>query len=226
MSQYNHNMYKRIFQIVLVLILIVVVWIAVTSVNKSISNAMNPLRDANNAISTQVSNLLHPTPTIIPDPVTIIREIRSLARLETIQYTVEKVITAQTSQGAFNFLFEDRLLLVAHGIVIAGVDLEKLTPEDMWLEGSVLNVRLPEAEVFIATLDNEKTYVYDRDTGILRKPIQDLETLARQAAEKTIREAAIEDGILDTARQNAETYLSRLFVALGYADVIFVPQTP
>jgi len=219
-------MYKRIFQIVLILIIIVVVWIAVTSVNKSISNAMNPLRDANNAMSTQVSNLLHPTPTIIPDPVTIIREIRSLARLETIQYTVEKVLTAEVSQGDFAFLFEDRLLLVAHGIVIAGVDLEKLAPEDMWLEGSVLNVRLPEAEVFIATLDNEKTYVYDRDTGIFRKPIQDLETLARQAAEKMIRDAAIEDGILVTARQNAETYLSRLFFALGYADVIFVPQTP
>ncbi len=219
-------MYKRIFQIVLVLIIIVVVWIAVTSVNKSISNAMNPLKDANNAISTQVSNLLHPTPTIIPDPVTIIREIRSLARLETIQYTVEKVITAEVSRGEFAFLFEDRLLLVAHGIVIAGVDLEKLAPEDMWLEGSVLKVRLPEAEVFIATLDNEKTYVYDRDTGIFRKPIQDLETLARQAAEKSIREAAIEDGILDIARQNAETYLSRLFFALGYADVIFVELTP
>ena len=219
-------MYKRIFQIVLILIIIVVVWIAVTSVNKSISNAMNPLRDANNAMSTQVSNLLHPTPTIIPDPVTIIREIRSLARLETIQYTVEKVLTAEVSQGDFAFLFEDRLLLVAHGIVIAGVDLEKLAPEDMWLEGGVLNVRLPETEVFIATLDNEKTYVYDRDTGIFRKPIQDLETLARQAAEKTIRDAAIEDGILDTARQNAETYLSRLFFALGYADVIFVEQTP
>ena len=215
-------MYKRIFQIVLILVIIVVVWIAVTSVNKSISDAMNPLRDANNAMSTQVSNLLHPTPTIIPDPVTIIREIRSLARLETIQYTVEKVITAEVSQGDFAFLFEDRLLLVAHGIVIAGVDLEKLAPEDMWLEGSVLNVRLPDAEVFIATLDNEKTYVYDRDIGIFRKPIQDLETLARQAAEKTIRDAAIEDGILDTARQNAETYLSRLFFALGYADVIFV----
>jgi hypothetical protein len=219
-------MYKRIFQIVLILIIIVVVWIAVTSVNKSISNAMNPLREANNAISTQVSNLLHPTPTIIPDPVTIIREIRSLARLETIQYTVEKVITAEVSQGDFAFLFEDRLLLVAHGIVIAGIDLEKLAPEDMWLDGSVLNVRLPDTEVFIATLDNEKTYVYDRDTGILRKPIQDLETLARQAAEKTIRDAAIEDGILDTARLNAETYLSRLFFALGYSDVIFVQDAP
>lgn len=215
-------MYKKIFQIILILVIIAAVWIAVASVNKSISNATNPLRDANNAISTQVSNLLHPTPTIIPDPVTIIREIRSLARLETIQYTVEKVITAEVNQGSFAFLFEDQLLLVAHGVVIAGTDLEKLAPEDMWLEGGVLNVRLPDAEVFIATLDNEKTYVYDRDTGILRKPIQDLETLARQAAEKTIREAAIEDGILDTARLNAETYLSRLFFALGYADVIFV----
>ena len=219
-------MVKRIFQIVLVLIIIVVVWIAVISVNKSISDAMNPLRDANNAMSTQVSNLLHPTPTIIPDPVTIIREVRSLARLETIQYTVEKVITAEVGQGDFAFLFEDRLLLVAHGVVIAGIDLEKLAPEDMWLEGSVLNVRLPDAEVFVATLDNEKTYVYDRDTGILRKPLRDLETIARQAAEKKISDAAIEDGILDIARQNAETYLSRLFFALGYADVIFVEETP
>jgi hypothetical protein len=215
-------MYKRIFQIVLVLMLVVVVWIAVTSVNKSISSALNPLQDANNAISTQVSNLLHPTPTVIPDPVTIIREVRSLARLETIQFTVEKVITAEVGQGDFAFLFEDRLLLVAHGVVIAGIDLEKLKPEDLWLEGGVLNVRLPDAEVFIATLDNDKTYVYERDTGILRKPIQDLETLARQAAEKEIRSAAIGDGILTIAEQNAESYLTRLFIALGYTDVIFI----
>jgi len=80
--------------------------------------------------------------------------------------------------------------------------------------------------VFIATLDNEKTYVYERDTGILRKPNTDLETLARQTAEIEIRKAAIEDGILNIARQNAETYLTRLFIALGYKDVIFVDQLP
>ena len=219
-------MSKKYTQILFVILIIALVWFVVKSVNQSISNAINPLQQANNAVATQIAELLHPTPTIIPDPVTIIHEVRSLARLETIQYTVEKVITAEIGQGPFAFLFEDRLLLVAHGMVIAGIDLEKLTPQDMWLDGSVLTVRLPDAEVFIATLNNEKTYVYERDTGILRKTNQDLETLARQSAEKEIRDAAIKDGILDMARQNGEAYLSRFFRALGYADVIFVQQMP
>ena len=219
-------MIKKYAQIILILILIVIAWIVITSINKSITSAINPLKEANNAVSTQIADLLHPTPTIIPDPVTIIRDVRSLARLETSQYTVEKIITAEIGQGTFAYLLQDRLLLVAHGTVIAGIDMEKLKPEDMWLDGGVLTVRLPAPEVFIATLDNEKTYVYERDTGILREPIQNLETLARQSAEKEIRAAAIEDGILETARQNAETYLSRFFLILGYADVIFVQPTP
>jgi hypothetical protein len=192
------------------------------SINKTISSAFSPLQKADQSMNTQIANLLHPTPTILPDPVTIIHDVRSLARLETIQYTVEKVITAEEGQGTFDFLFEDRLLLVAHGVVIAGVDLEKISPEDMWLEGSILNLRLPEPEVFLATLDNDKTYIYERDTGILRGPNPDLETLARQAAEKAIGEAAKEDGILDTARTNAESYLMRLFLNMGYSDVVFV----
>lgn len=215
-------MKKLAFQILFGLILIVAIWIGVTVLNKNLSQMVNPLAESSHAMSTQIADLLHPTPTILPDPVTIIHEVRSLARLETIQYSVEKVITAETGSGDFAFLFEDRLLLVAHGIVIAGVDLGKLQPEDLELENSVLKVRLPEAEIFIATLDNEKTYVYDRDTGILRKPIQDLETLARQSAEVEIRKAAVEDGILVIAQQNAESFLTRFFLSLGYTDVIFV----
>jgi hypothetical protein len=219
-------MKKLIIEIMLIVVVLALAAYGVISINKNISNAINPLKQANESLSTQVTELLHPTPTILPDPVTIIHDVRSLARLETIQYTVEKVIAAETGTGPFAFLFQDRLLLVAHGTVIAGVDLEKLTPEDMWLKGSVLNVRLPAAEVFVATLDNEKTYVYERETGIARGPEQNLETLARQAAEKQISEAAIEDGILTVAQQNAESYLTRFFLALGYADVIFVQPTP
>ncbi|MGB9591943.1 MAG: DUF4230 domain-containing protein, partial [Candidatus Kryptoniota bacterium] len=85
-----------------------------------------PLQGLAQKMSTQVAQLANPTPTILADPITIIHSVRSLARLETIQYSVEKVITAESGQGPFGFLFGDKLLLVAHGIVIAGVDLEKL----------------------------------------------------------------------------------------------------
>jgi len=213
----------RILLVILVLILVWAVVNAFNNINDNIRSAIQPLQQINGELSTQVAELLHPTPTILPDPVTIVHEVRSLARLETIQYTVEKVITAEVNQGLFGPLFGDKLLFVAHGIVIAGVDLEKLDPEDLAVKDDVLYVRLPQAEVFSATLDNQKSYVYDRDTGLLTKGDVNLETAARQAAEEEIRKAAIEDGILDLAQGNAETYLSRLFRALGFPEVIFNP---
>jgi len=195
-------------------------------VRQTTAQALSPVMDANAQIKTQVSNLLHPTPTIIPDPVTIVNEVRSLARLETIQFSIEKVITAETGQGSFGFLFGDKLLFVAHGTVIAGVDLGQLTSQDLRLDGKVLTVQLPEPEIFVATLDNSKSYVYDRQKGLLNNGTTDLETKARQVAEQEIAQAAISDGILSQAKLNAENYLTRLFKTLGYQEVIFIYPTP
>ena len=218
-------MKKNLVPILLLLIVAIGAYFVVQSVQEGAAQAqqaLQPIPQANSAMQTQVADLLHPTPTIIPDPVTIIHDVRSLARLETIQYSVEKVITAEIGQGTFDFLFGDRLLFVAHGIVIAGIDMEKLAPENMQLENGALYVTLPPAEVFIATLDNEKSYVYDRDTGALTHGDTNLETTARQAAEQEIYKAAMEDGILDIAQQNAENYLEKFFDALGYDNVIFL----
>ncbi|MBN2554966.1 MAG: DUF4230 domain-containing protein [Anaerolineales bacterium] len=181
-----------------------------------------PLMQMGGALRTEIASVLHPTATILPDPVTIVREVRSLARLETIQYTIEKVITAETGQGPFGFLFGDRLLLVAHGVVIAGIDLNKLEPADIQFDDlGRIYIALPEAEVFIVALDNEQSYVYDRDTGLLTSGNVELESEARRAAEDEIRAAALEDGILDQATVNAEHYLFGLLRSLGYSDVFF-----
>jgi len=214
----------------ILIIISLAAYLVISVVRQSVMQAqqfVQPVADLSNGIGTQVAQLLRPTPTVIVDPVTIIHQVRSLARLETIQYSVEKVITAEAGQGQFGFLFGDRLLLVAHGRVIAGVDLEKLGPENLRVEDNVLFVNLPEPEIFIATLDNEKSYIYDREKGILTSGDVNLETIARQAAEQEIEKAALEDGILELARQNAENYLSRLFRDIGkYSEVIFEQSTP
>jgi hypothetical protein len=182
---------------------------------------LQPISDASSRLGTQVSSILNPTPTILPDPVTIINEIRPIARLETIQYTLEKVIIAEEGQELIAGLFGDRLLLVAHGTVIAGVDLSKLSAENLEFRDGLLSIKLPDAEIFSASLDNDKTYVYDRDTGLFRKADRDLETLARQVAEAEILKAAIDDGILKQAAINAQVFLERLLEDLGYSQVIF-----
>lgn len=216
---------NSLLSIVIIGVVLVAAYFIVQTVRESAQAATAPFQQvnqANQALQTQVSNLLNPTPTIIPDPVTYINEVRALARLETIQYSIEKVITGETGGGTFQTLFGDKILFVGHGTVIAGIDMEKLQPEDMRFENGVLTVRLPPAEVFIAALDNEKSYVYDRETGILAKPDINLETLVRQRAEEEILNAAIEDGILDQAQLNAEAYLFKFFAALGYPNTIFI----
>jgi hypothetical protein len=216
---------NTLLSILIIGVVVVAAYFIVQTVRESAQAATAPFQQvnqANQALQTQVSNLLNPTPTIIPDPVTYINEVRALARLETIQYSIEKVITGETGGGTFQTLFGDKILFVGHGTVIAGIDMEKLQPEHMRFENGVLTVKLPPAEVFIATLDNEKSYVYDRETGILAKPDVNLETLVRQRAEEEILKAAIEDGILEQAQLNAEAYLFKFFAALGYPNAIFV----
>ncbi len=194
--------------------------------NRALQERLSPIQELTGKLSTQVAQALSPTPTVLPDPVTIIREVRSLARLETIQFSVEKIITAEVNQGILAPLIGDKLLLIAHGYVIAGIDLGKLQPADLKVEHGVLYVQLPEAEIFVATLDNEKTYIYDRETGLLTKGAIDLETAARRVAEMEIEKAAREDGILILARQNAESYLYLLFQELGFHEIIFVQPEP
>lgn len=194
----------------------------VASVQGAAEAGLAPAKELADSVATQVSNVLNPTPTILPDPITIIHDVRSLARLETIQYSLEKVIVAESGQGAFGFLFGERLLFIAHGSVIAGIDLEKMEPEDLRVEEGVLYVQLPAAEVFVAVLDNDKSYIYDRELGALTKGNQQLETEARQAAEAEILASALQDNILDQAQINAENFLYRLFLDLGFPDVIFV----
>ena len=216
---------NSLLSLLMIGVVVVAAYFIVQTVRESAQAATAPFQQvnqANQALQTQVANLLNPTPTIIPDPVTYINEVRALARLETIQYSVEKVITGETGGGTFQTLFGDKILFVGHGTVIAGIDMEKLQPEHMRFENGVLTVRLPPAEIFIATLDNEKSYVYDRETGILAKPDVNLETLVRQRAEEEIRGAALEDGILEQAQLNAEAYLFKFFAALGYPNTIFI----
>ncbi len=197
----------------------------VGSVKDTTESALQPVNDMTGGLATQVNQFMNPTPTVLPDPVTVIREVRTLARLETIQYTIEKVVTADKGQGSLEFLFGDELIFVAHGVVIAGVDLSKMDVGDLWWDSGTLYVNLPEAEIFIATLDNDKSYIYDRDRGIFTKGDIHLETAARQVAEDEIEKAALEDGILDVAALNAETYLYRLFRSLEISDVVFVDSS-
>lgn len=193
----------------------------------AVQNAVRGPTEVSQSVATRVQQLFNPTPTIYPDPVSVLLQVRSLARLETAQYTIEKVITAETGQGALAALFGDKLIFVAHGEVIAGVDLSRVSEGDVTvsLDGQVTLI-LPASEVFVATLDNDKSYVFDRNTGLFTKGDVSLETLARQVAQDEIQKVALEDGILRLADENAAVFIERFLRTLKFTGVTIITATP
>lgn len=170
------------------------------------------------------------TPVILPNPATIVTQINDLARLETASYELEKVITADSGQAGLAGLFlGESMVFVAHGKVFAGVDLAAMTPEDLAVvDPDTVMVHLPQAMIFddIPVLDNERSFVADRDTGLLVKGDPNLETQVRQSAEAAITEAAAASDILDRANFNAQNYMQGFLEGLGFTEVIFTQDVP
>jgi hypothetical protein len=150
----------------------------------------------------------------------VVEKIRQLSRLESVNYTVDKIVEAnKEAPGIPNFLAGDRMLFIAHGEVIAGVDLTQLGKNDVQVDGDSAQVHLPAAQILVTRIDNAKSRVYQRTTGLLVPADPNLESQVRQVAEEQIRQAALEDKILDKARDNARVTVTGLLYALGFKKV-------
>jgi hypothetical protein len=153
---------------------------------------------------------------------TVVDRIQRLQRLETVIYTMDKIVTGAKENPIFpDFLAGDRLLMLVHGEVVAGIDFSGLKPGDVRLEGKEVRLHLPAAQVFSARLDSAKTRVYSRQTGLLVPTDPNLETEVRQEAERELQAAALADGILQTAQQNASSTITSLLQGLGFEKIEF-----
>lgn len=170
--------------------------------------------------------IITPTPRVITGAA-VIQRVQQLSRLETASYTIQTVIDVRQG-GNIPFLSDDELLLIAHGTVVAGVDLSALTPDAVTVspDGRSVTLRLPPAQIFSASLDSQRTRVYSRDRGILAPENKDLETMARQQAEQQVLAAACEDGILSKATLQAEATLRQLLALVDEVEIVVIPAPP
>ena len=154
------------------------------------------------------------------DQPAIVQRIQRLQRLESVKYTLEKVVTGER-QSRFlpQSLAGERLLLIVRGEVFAGVDLGKLQSSDVQVNGKQVKISLPRAEIFSTRVDNNQTRVYSRETGLLVPADPNLESEVRAEAERQLLQAALIDGILNNASTNARGTVTALVQALGFTDV-------
>ncbi len=165
-------------------------------------------------------------PTVSVRPTTtLLVAVRDIARLESTEVQVEKVIDLTDTQSHFFGLVEakDALLLVAVGEATIGVELGKLGDDDVSMDPKtkVARFRLPRPDVLSSRLDENRTYVYTRSTGLLARRNEQLETRARQEAVAAIERTARSPETIERARVQSERQLRALATALGASDVTF-----
>ena len=153
----------------------------------------------------------------------VVEGIQELDQLATVRWTESVPVTRETGGDILDRLFDgERVLVIATGEVEAGVDLGDIGKEDVSVNSDTVTIDLPEPQILSASLDEEKTRVYDRDFSPLNvHPDDDLVEEARLQAVKKIRDAARENEILVTAERNAEDSVRAFVTTLGFEEVRF-----
>ena len=160
---------------------------------------------------------LSSAPPRIQNTATMLKRVQTLSELVTVKYVLEKVVILEDVK----WYGENRVLLVAHGVVKAGVDLQEIKPEDVRVDNKKVVVKLPPARITDVYLDDKKTRVVDRTTGLLRAFDKDLEQSARRQAVEDLSISARFNGINGDAEERARLQLTNLFHQLGL-EVEFV----
>lgn len=155
---------------------------------------------------------------------TVVESVRDVAKLTTVEMVEYTTVLKGNDFGWLNWARGDRIFLFAVARIGGGVDMERVTTSNFEVDedtGSV-TVQLPPAEVTFIEVDSEATQVYDRDTGLFTKGDSQLETEARQVAEEILVKAALEHGLLEQARANAEATIESFLMGVGYTEVTFM----
>lgn len=170
------------------------------------------------------------SPTPSPTPVALVEKVQALGQLVTIQYSIQTVLEETRERGDFwDWLTRERLLLVAYGEVLAGVNLADVTAGDIRVEDEQVAIRLPPSIIISQRVDMDRTYVYDYERGFigdLIPPDPNWVIQVESRAESAIVERAVADGILDKATTNAQVQLTALMYSLGFKKVEFVVTAP
>lgn len=153
----------------------------------------------------------------------VVEGIRELDQLATVRWTESVPVTRESGGDLVERLFGgERVLVIATGNVEAGIDIGDVGRDDVKVDGDTVTIDLPEAEILSASLDEEKTSLYDRDLSPLNlRPDDDLVEEARVRAVEKISASARQNGILDAAEGNAEDSIRAFLITLGFERVEF-----
>jgi uncharacterized protein DUF4230 len=158
----------------------------------------------------------------------VLKSIRDIGEYRAASGDFEVIVDLERDTGLPDELLGERTLFVAAGTVDAGVDLSGLEEEAVEISDDrrSVTITLPPARLFEPVVDQERSYVYERDRGLFNR-IGDFfsddagtEREVNLLAEQKLREAAEGGaGLVPRAEENTREMLETLLAALGFTSV-------
>lgn len=152
---------------------------------------------------------------------TVLTQVESLGRLELVRYRFKDVV--EYKRRTYRYLPESKAALIVAGEAIGCLDLRKLRPEDVVLEGdSIVRVFLPKPELCTFQIDHSQSRVFSTENGYLQDA--DLVDEGYRYAEAQVRRAALQSGIMPQTQRNAEQILLPMLRTLTGRRVVLAQR--
>ncbi len=149
---------------------------------------------------------------------TVLTQVEALGKLELVRYRFKDVVEYKRS-SKYPFLPDAKAALIVGGEAVGCLDLRKIKPQDVTLEGdSVVRVLLPAPELCTFQVDHSQSRVFSTENTFF----QDAQVVdeAYRYAEAQVRRSALQSGILAETQRNAEQILVPMLRTLTGRRVI------
>jgi len=151
----------------------------------------------------------------------VIDQVKAISELNTVEMYFSEIIDfkdALTIREITIPFTEKSFIFTVKARVKAGTDLSGLTDEDVVLEENKLTLRLPEP--VITSKEILSYQAYSEKDGLFNEVTNEDTLKALELFTEDLEKQALENGILDKARENAEKAIVDLFTALGFETVV------
>lgn len=149
----------------------------------------------------------------------LLEKVTALGRLELVKYTFKDIVEHQQIN---TFLPNANAILIVEGEATGCIDLTRITPADIIADGDSVTIRLPEPELCNWRINHDRSRVYDTRFTFLNEA--QLVSDAYRKAEQQIRQSALNSGILEQTRRNADQVLRPLLTQTSGKKVGLVFQ--
>ncbi|WP_076672435.1 DUF4230 domain-containing protein [Pontibacter indicus] len=160
-------------------------------------------------------------PEVIVNHNTILTTVEELGRMELVRFNFKDVV--EYEKEVSRWIPNSKVMLIVTGEAVGCVDFTKLTEQDIHFQGdSLVQISLPEPEVCYYKIDHNKSKVFSKENTYFQDA--DLVQESYRYAEANVKEAAINSGILQQTKVNAEKVLKPMLEEITGRKVVLVPQ--